>query len=183
MYGEAHQRVAVGGSEVGALQQLLEGEAVELRRHFGAAAEDAGDSRLLERDLLAEGFEQFRRGEHAADTVVGAQQGEGLFDDVLFVGFGFVDLAALDQLDDPARVEVGHEADPAAMLGEMLDRQSEAAGTAGADHDPVGAAGECVVGQLVAEGFVVDAEVVDTDARFGDAGAAAGFEDADGRLA
>ena len=61
---------------------------------------------FLQRHLFAERFEQLGRGEHAADVVVRAQQREPLLDHVLLVGFGLFDLAALDQLDDPARIEV-----------------------------------------------------------------------------
>src|SRR5271169_3152840 len=65
------------------------------------------------------------------------------------------------------------------MLGEMFDGQAQAAWAAGADHDPVRAAREKFVGEGVGELLVVDAEVLIVDARFGDAGASAGFESAD----
>ena len=41
VYGQAHQRVAVGRREVRAVEQLLDREAMELRRHLRAAAEHA----------------------------------------------------------------------------------------------------------------------------------------------
>ncbi len=96
MHREAHQGVAVGGREVDAIEQFLDREAMELRGHFGAAAENAADTHLLQRHFFAERLEELGRGEHAADIVVRAQEGEALFDDVLLVGFGLFDLAALD---------------------------------------------------------------------------------------
>ena len=41
VHGQPHQRVAVRGREIDAVEQFLHGEAVELRRHLGAAAEHA----------------------------------------------------------------------------------------------------------------------------------------------
>src|SRR5579871_1829729 len=99
---------------------------------------------------------------------------------MLLVGLGLVDLASLDQLDDPSRVEIDHEADAAAVLAEVLDGQTQTSRAAGPDHDPVGAARKEFVGKRLAEGLVVDAEVVDVDAGFGDTGAAAGFKCVDG---
>ena len=40
---QTHQRVAVGRREVDPVEQFLDGEAMELRRHLGAAAEHALD--------------------------------------------------------------------------------------------------------------------------------------------
>ena len=179
---KAHEGVAVSGREVDAIEQLFDREAMELRGHLGAAAEDAADAHFFQRHLFAERFEQLGGGEHAADIVVGAQKGESLFDDVLFVGFGLVDLAALEQFDDPARIEIGHEADAAAELREVLDGQAEAARAAGAEHQPVGAGRKSIVGQGGAEGFVIDAEVVNGDAGLRHTGAAAGFENVDGAV-
>ena len=47
MRRQAHERVAVGRDEVRRPPQFFDGEAVELRRHLGAAAEDAGDAGFL----------------------------------------------------------------------------------------------------------------------------------------
>ena len=51
----------------------------------------------------------------------GVEQCDGLIDHVQFIAFDFLVEAALDHLDDPARVEVDTEADSAAMLAEVLD--------------------------------------------------------------
>ena len=131
--GQAHERVPVGGGEVRAVEQLLHREAVELRRHLRAAAEDARDPELLERDLLAERLEQLRRREQAADASWALQQGQGLVDHVLLVRSIIGHLAHLDELDDPARVEVHHEADAAAVLREVLDGEAQPARTRGPD--------------------------------------------------
>ena len=53
VHREAHQRVAVCGREVDAVEQFFDGEPVELRGHLRAAAEDSLDAGLLERDLFA----------------------------------------------------------------------------------------------------------------------------------
>ena len=57
--------------------------------------------------------------------------------DVLLVGLDLLHLPHLDQLDDPARIEVDHEADAAAVLGQVLDREAQPARPARADHQPV----------------------------------------------
>ena len=88
---------------------------------------------------LAQGLEQLGGGEEALDVVVGLQEGEGLVDDVALVELHLLHLAALDELDDPARVEVDHEADAAADLAEVLDGEAQAARARGADVQPVGA--------------------------------------------
>ena len=67
------------------------------------------------------------------------------------------------------------------MLREMLDREAQPARPARPDVQPVGSLREELVGQRVAEVLVVDAEVVDVDARLRHAGAAAGFEGVDRR--
>src|SRR5437763_111996 len=108
-----------------------------------------------------------------------AQDRQGLIDAVLLVEIALLNLAALDALDDPARVEVDAEGDPAAELGEMLDGQAQAAGAGGAEHEPVGALGEGFVGKGLAEVLVVDAEVFDLEAALGNSRRAAGFEDVD----
>ena len=82
MRREPHQRVAVGRGEIDAVEQLLDGEAMELRRHLGAAAEHAADAHLLQRHFLAQRLEQLRRREQALDVVVRAQERQGLIDHV-----------------------------------------------------------------------------------------------------
>ena len=98
--------------------------------------------------------------------VVRLEQRERLVDDVLLVRLHLSISPPLDELDHPARVEVEHEADAAAMLGEVLDGEAQAAraasGRPAASRRPCG---KYVVGQRVAEHLVVDAEVVDVDAR------------------
>src|SRR5262245_1952248 len=84
---------------------------------------------------------------------------------MLLVSLGLVNLAALDQLDHPPRVEIHAETDAAAMLGEVLDGEPQPPWTARPHHDPIGTLGKRAVGQLFAESFVVNAEVVDVDAR------------------
>ena len=111
-----------------------------------------------------------------------AEDGQGLIDAMLFVEIGFLNFAALEELDDPARVEIDAEGDAAAMLGEMLDGQAQPARAGGAEHEPVGSLGEGLVGERVAEILVIDAEIVDLKAALGDAGRTAGLEDVD-RLA
>ena len=73
----------------------------------------------------AQRLEQLRRGEHALDVVPGAEDRDRLIDAVLLVRFEVLHPALLDQLDDPPRIEIDAEADAAAVLGEMLDRQPQ----------------------------------------------------------
>ena len=95
---------------------------------------------------------------------------------MLLVGLQVLHPALLDQLDHPARVEVDAEADAAAILAQVLDRQAEPARPRRPEHQPVAAAREMPVGQGVAEHLVVDAEVVADDPALGDARGAAGLE-------
>ncbi len=112
-------------------------------------------------------------------VLVRLEQRQRLIDDVALVELHHLHLAHLDQLDHPARIEIDHEADAAAMLREMFDGQPQAARSARADHQPVGALRKLVVRQRLAVVLVVDAEVVDVDARLRHAGAAAGLERVD----
>ena len=98
-------------------------------------------------------FEQLRRGEHALDVVPGGEDRERLVDAVLLVRFEVLHPALLDELDDPPRIEVDAEADAAAILGQMLDRQPQPPRAAGAEHQPVRPLGKILVGQRVAEQF------------------------------
>src|ERR1019366_1809428 len=95
---------------------LLDREADPLRGHLGAAAEDAGDAFLLEArpfvlEALDELVEELGRGEHALDLVPGGQDRYRLVDDVVLVGPQVFHPALLDDLDDPARVEINAKAD------------------------------------------------------------------------
>jgi hypothetical protein len=75
---------------------------MELRRHFGAAAEDAADAGLLERNPLGQRLQQLWRDEQTTDGVVGLQQRQRLIDDVPLVGFHLFHQPRFDQLDHPA---------------------------------------------------------------------------------
>ena len=56
---------------------------------------------------------------------------------VVLVRFEVLAPALLDQLDDPARIEIDAEADAAAVLGEVLDRQPQPPRPGRAEHQPV----------------------------------------------
>src|SRR5215813_13381890 len=64
----------------------------------------------------------------------------------------------------------------------MLDREPQPARPRWPEHQPVGAPRKVLVGERLAEHFVVDAEVVDLEAAFWHAGRSASFEGED-RLA
>ena len=83
------------------------------------------DARALLLQPLAQGVEQLRRGEHALDVVPGREDRHRLVDAVFLVGLQVLHPALLDELDHPARVEVDAEADAAAILAEVLDRQPQ----------------------------------------------------------
>ena len=111
---------------------------------------------------------------------MGAQDLQGLVDDVGLVrGQLLVGLAA-DEDVHPARVEVDEEAEAPAHLGQVLHGQAQAPRPRGAQHQPVPAPGEALLGQALGERRVVDLEVADVDAALGHAGGAAGLEDEDG---
>ena len=115
----------------------------------------------------------------AADRVVSLEQRQRLIDDVALVGLHHLHLAPLDQLDHPARIEIDAKVDAAAMLGEMLDGEAKPTWSARPDLEPVASFRKVLIGQVATEDLVVDAEIVDVDARLRDARAAAGFESAD----
>ena len=108
--------------------------------------------------------------------MAGRQNGDGLIDDVLLVRLQVVGPAPLDELDHPAGVEVETERDAASVLGEVLHRKTQPTRAGGAQHEPVGAPGEVLVGEQVAEQLVVGPEVPDADAALGESRRAAGFE-------
>ena len=107
----------------------------------------------------------------------GLENRDRLIDDVILVGLQVLAPALLDQLDHPARIEVDAEADAAAILREVLDRQAKAPRTGRTEHQPVRALRKVFVRQRRAEQLVVDPEVVAGDARLRNAGRAAGLED------
>src|SRR5262249_15725266 len=150
---------------VGAVEQLLVREAVPLRRELGAAGEDPGDAGLADRrpailEAERERLEQLRRREHAADVVARFQNRDRLIDHVILVRLEMLAPPLLDELDDPAGIEIDAEADAAAELREMFDGEAQAARPRRTEHQPVRSAREMLVGQRPAEELVVDAEVL-----------------------
>src|SRR5438477_417247 len=75
----------------------------------------------------------------SAHVVASLENGDGLIDDVVLVRLQVLGPPLLDQLDHPAGIEVDAEADAAAQLREVLDRQPQAPGTRRSEHEPVGA--------------------------------------------
>src|SRR5262249_31266560 len=101
---------------------------------------------------------------------------ERLHDDVLFIALHLGHVAALDELDNPTRIEVHAETDAAAILRKVLDGQAQATRAAGAEHQPVGTLGKELVGQCGAEGFVIGAKIVNVDAGLGDSSGTTSFK-------
>ena len=124
-------------------------------------------------------LDQLRRREQAPDVVPGRQDGHRLIDHVGLVRLQVVHPALPDELYDPSRVEVDAEADAAAVLRQMLHRETQPARAAGPQHQPVGPLGEALIGQRLGEKLVVGPEVVDGDAALRYAGGAAGLEHVD----
>ena len=127
----------------------------------------------------AQRLDQLRRAEHALHVVPGAEDRDRLIDAVLLVRFEVLHPALLDELDDPPRIEIDAEANAAAMLGQVLDRQPQPPRAGRAEHQPVRAQRKILLRQRVAEQRVVDAKVFDRDAALRDAGRAARFEHVD----
>jgi hypothetical protein len=100
-----------------------------------------------------------------------------LIDAMLLVGFEVLHPALFDELDDPPRIEIDAKADTAAELGQMFDRQAQAARTARAEHQPVRSFGKILFGQCAGKNLVVSPVVLDYNAALGNARRAAGFED------
>ena len=92
-----------------------------------------------------------------------------LVDHVVAVRLHLLDIAPLDQLHHPPRVEVDAEADPPPVLGQVLDRQPQSPGSRGAQHQPVRPLRETGVGQRVAEVLVVGLPVVNLHSTLRDA--------------
>src|SRR5262249_37281213 len=78
--------------------------------------------------------------------------------------------------------EVHTEANPPAVLTQMLDGQPQPARTRRSEHEPVGALRKKLFGERLAEHFIVGAKVFDLEAALRHAGRAAGLEGED-RLA
>ena len=110
-------------------------------------------------------------------ALAGIEDRDRLIDHVILVGLQVLAPALLDQLDDPARIEVHAEADAAAVLREVLDRQTQTPRAGRPQHQPVRPAREELVRQRVAEDLVIGAEVVDRHARLRRAGRPARLED------
>src|SRR2546422_4239873 len=126
VYRQSHQRVAISRRKVCTFEQLFHCKTMKLRRHLCAAAKDARDAELLKRDLFTQRFQELRRRKQAMDVVVGPQHRQTLFDYVLLVLLGHLYLAHFQKLDDPTRIEIYHETDPSAILGQMFNCQPQA---------------------------------------------------------
>ena len=162
--GKAHEGVAVGGIETDVvLQHLFDDEADILRRHRGAAAEDAADAGFVKVDFFAERFKELGRGEHAADFAV-FQDHHRLINDVVHVGAGLVKMFVADHLLDPARIQINEVTGTAANVREMFDREPQPARAGGPDHQPVMVSREVGVRQFFRELRVVHLVIVPADA-------------------
>ena len=84
--------------------------------------------------------------------------------------------ATLDELDDPARIQIDAEADAATKLRQVLHGQPQPPRTRRAQHQPVRPGWKILIRQRAAEQLVVGAKVVDGDAALGHARGAAGLE-------
>ena len=143
----------------------------------GQAPRRLGASPLFQ--MAGKGIEQLGCREHALDLVIGRQNRHGLLDDVFLVGFQVLHPAFLDELDDPAWIEIDTETDAAAVLAQVLHCQSQAPRTGWAEHEPVGAFGEILVRQRLAEKLVVDAKIIRDHAAFRNARRTTGLENID----
>src|SRR6185295_5253901 len=85
-------------------------------------------------------------------------------------------LPHLEQLDYPARIEIDHEADTAAILGQMLNGQAQTTWPGRTKRQPVSALRKKLIRKRVTECLVVKPKILDVDPRFWNAGTAAGFE-------
>jgi hypothetical protein len=93
--------------------------------------EDADDALLADGcthffEPQRERLEQLWRREHASDVVAGAQDCDRLIDDVILVRLEVLVPPLLNQLDDPARIEIDAETDASAVLREMFHREAKA---------------------------------------------------------
>src|SRR5262249_53596170 len=97
------------------------------------------------------------------------QDRDSLIDHVILVSLEMLAPPLLDQLDHPSRIEVHAEADAAAHLRQVLDRQAETTRAGRPEHQPVRSPRKELVGQRLAEDLVVGAKVIQVDACFRDA--------------
>ena len=130
----------------------------------------------------ASSFQQLRRGEHAADVVIGRQEGDGLVNHMFLILEQFVFCAPLDELDHPARVQVHTKTDPFPSLGQVLDGQAQSTRARGAQHEPVSPPGKVLLGQGFGKQLVINAEVFDVDPGLGNPRCASRFENTDGAI-
>ena len=148
-----------------------------MRVHLCAAAKDAADAGFLQGYFFAQFLEEFGGCEHAFHIVVGAQNGEGLVDDVGFVEFQFVERATLDQFVDPSGIEIDEKTNSPANLTQVFDSQTQAPRARRPQHQPIRPLGKCFFRKVVAEHFVVNLKIVLADPVFGHAGRATRFKD------
>ena len=146
--------------------------------------EDAGDAGILDVhsaffQFQAERLEQLRRGKRALHIMSRGQHSDRLIDAMLLVLFQVFHPPLLDQLHDPARIQIDAETDAAAMLCQVLDRQTQATGSRGAQHQPVRTFGEVLVRQRVAEQLVIPPMILDHHTAFRNASCAARLENVD----
>src|SRR6266568_1449000 len=92
-----------------------------------------------------------------------AEQRQALLNDVLLVLFGHLCLALLDELYDPTRIQIHHKANAAPILGQVFDSQTQTPRPGWPKRQPISARRKKLVGQVGAEGFVVEAKVLDVD--------------------
>ena len=154
-------------------------EADVLRGHGRAAAKDAANAGIPQIDFLAQGLEQFGRGEERADLAV-LENGDGLLHHMVHVGARHVGLLFGDDPFDPAGIQVNKITGTAAKIGQVLDGQAQPAGAGRADHQPGAAARKMGVGKFGGEFLVIRFVIVPADALLGHAGGAAGFKNIEG---
>ena len=147
-----------------------------MRGHGGTASKHAADASVDERHAFGEAFEELGSGEKAADVAV-ADDGRRLVDHVLLIELGHPHFAHADEAFDPTRVEVDEVTGTAADIGEVFDREPEAARAGGADHQPVGPLREKVGSVVFGKLGVVGLVIIPADPLFGHAGGAAGLKD------
>ena len=109
--------------------------------------------------------------------MVGRQDCDCLVDAMLLVLFKMFHPSLLDQFDHPTRVEVDTEANSSSILAEVFNGKSQATGAGGAEHQPIRTFRKIFVGKGVAKEFVIDPEVIDHNAAFGDSCRPTGLED------
>jgi hypothetical protein len=107
------------------------------------------------------------------------EQRKPLLYDVLLVGFGHIGSVRLDELYNPARVQVDKEAYTSPVLCEVFDREAQAAWACRTYGEPVCPFWKSIVGKRMAERLVIDSEILYVDPRFWHARAPARLKDID----